>query len=356
MLLAAPGVARAELPLPTGFSEISVASGLADPTALAYAPDGRMFITEKAGRVRVVTPTGSLAAEPVIDISGHVATQTDRGLLGIAVDAAFATNGFVYLLYTYDEDPANPTAEKTSRLTRISVLPDNTVATPLTPEKVLLGTTGRAPCPAPANESDCIPSTSTSHSIGTVRADPDGTLWVGSGDGAQWSYMDPTALRTFDERSLAGKILHVDRNGQGLADHPFCPTETDLSLVCTKLYAKGFRNPFRFQLRPGATPVVGDVGWEASEELDFIEPGRSYGWPCYEGPNTTSQYRELAECKAQYASDPPTQTPPAYSYARSATRGQRDRGRAAGHVGALPGRLPERLVLRRLRLGLDQGL
>ena len=313
VLLSTPGVARADLALPDGFAEITVAKRLADPTALAYAPDGRMFVAEKSGRLRVVRADGVLASTPVIDISDHVASAGDRGLLGIAVDAAFATNRFVYLLYTYDEDPAHPAAEKTSRLTRIEVGPANTVADP---ETVLLGTTGPAPCPAPANTIDCIPSSSDSHSIGTVRADPDGTLWVGSGDGAQYNFMDPAALRTFDEQSLSGKILHVDRDGNGLLGHHFCPTVDDLGLVCTKLYAKGFRNPFRFQLRPGSTPVVGDVGWDTSEELDFVEPGRSYGWPCYEGPNHTAHYEELPQCKEQYASDPPSQTPPAYHYER----------------------------------------
>lgn len=311
----APAAARADLDLPDRFAEITVAQGLADPTALAYAPDGRMFVAEKSGRVRVVRADGSLAPAPVIDISDHVATQGDRGLLGIAVDAAFTTNRYVYLLYTYDDDPAHPAAAKTARLTRIEVRQDNTVANPSAPETVLLGTTGAAPCPAPVNTSDCIPSTSDSHSIGTVRADPDGTLWVGSGDGAQYYYRDSDALLAFDEQSMAGKILHVDRDGRGLPGHPFCLDETDLSMVCTKLYAKGFRNPFRFHLRPGATPVVGDVGWTTSEELDFVEAGRSYGWPCYEGVDQTPDYKELAECQALYA-DPPSQTPPVYHYER----------------------------------------
>ena len=194
-LLWAPGVARAALDLPAGFSEITVAKRLADPTALAYAPDGRMFVAEKSGRVRVVRADGSLAAAPVIDIRDHVATAGDRGLLGIAVDAAFATNRFVYLLYTYDERPAlDPAAAKTSRLTRIEVGLDNTVRRRR--RRSCSGRPGPAPCPAPANTSDCIPSSSDSHAIGTVRADPDGTLWVGSGDGAEYAYMDRSALRT----------------------------------------------------------------------------------------------------------------------------------------------------------------
>ncbi len=71
-------------------------------------------------------------------------------------------------------------------------------------------------CPAPSNTVDCIPSEEDSHSIGTVRSAPDGTLYVGSGDAAAYGRVDPLALRTYDERSLAGKILHVDRNGRGL--------------------------------------------------------------------------------------------------------------------------------------------
>ncbi len=176
-----------------------------------------------------------------------------------------------------------------------------------------------------------------------MRADPDGTLWVGSGDGAEYAYMDRNALRTFDEQSLSGKLLHVDRDGRGLLGHRFCPLETDLTKVCTKLYAKGFRNPFRFQLRPGSTPVVGDVGWDISEELDFVEPGRSYGWPCYEGPNRTAHYEELPQCQAQYASDPPSQTPPDYHYERpygvggAIVAGPRYTGTRYPEAGAAPG-------------------
>jgi glucose/arabinose dehydrogenase len=319
-LVSPPAAARAELTLPPGFSQVTVASGLSDPTAIAYAPDGRLFIAEKIGVVRVVNP-GSPVAHELTYIVPHVARQGDRGLLGIAVDAEFETNHYLYLLYTYETDETQSTAPKTARLTRIEVNPDNTVEHQSTPEEetVLLGKVGIPPCPAPSNDVDCIPSTSDSHSIGTVRADPDGTLWVGSGDGAGYNAMDPDALRTYDERSLSGKILHVDRNGRGLPDHPFCPDEQNLDRVCTKLYAKGFRNPFRFQLRPGAGPIAGDVGWASTEELDLLAPGESYGWPCYEGAAQTPDYQELPECQALY--DDGSQTPPAFSYDHGAGGG-----------------------------------
>ena len=130
--------------------------------------------------------------------------------------------------------------------------------------------------------------------------------------------MDPGALRTFDEQSLSGKIIHVDRQGKGLAGHPFCPEDDNLSHVCTKVYAMGFRNPFRFQLRPGgAGPVLGDVGWESYEELDLLSPGGSYGWPCYEGATHTPDYSELPKCKALYAENPPSQSPPVHTYPHS---------------------------------------
>jgi glucose/arabinose dehydrogenase len=305
------------LGLPPGFSTVEQVAGLDGPTALAYAPDGRLFVAEKAGRVRVVDPGGRLRPEPVIDISDHVNSYWDRGLLGIAVDADFATNRSIYLLYVHEANGIDPTGPKTSRLTRIRVTPDNELENPGAPESVLLGSVSQAPCPAPADTVDCIPADGFSHIIGTVRADPDGTLWLGSGDATSWRGADPQALRTYDERSLSGKIMHVDRQGRGLPGHPFCANETDLSKVCTKLYAKGFRNPFRFHLRPGGGPVVGDVGWEMREELDVTRAGRSYGWPCYEGTVRTSGYRDMPACIAQYDAGPTAHEPPAYEYAQA---------------------------------------
>ena len=182
------------------------------------------------------------------------------------------------------------------------------------PETVLLGKDGDvAPCPPPDNDLDCIPSNSDSHSIGTVRAAADGTLWVGSGDGQKYNTTDPLALRTFDETSMSGKILHIDRNGHGLPGHPFCPAETDLTKVCTKLFAKGFRNPFRFQLRGGTDPVVGDVGWNTTEEVDLTQSGHSYGWPCREGPDHTPGYRTSPSARRTTRHTTPD-TGPAYSY------------------------------------------
>ncbi len=301
---------------PTGFEERSVASGLTAPVATAWVPDGRMFIAEKRGRVKVVMPNGVLSPTPVLDISSHVYAIADRGMLGMAADSDFANNHYLYLLYVYQPAGATGNGARTSRLTRVTVNDNNTASAEVT----ILGSVGTPPCPAPSNTVDCIPADSDSHSIGTVRSDADGTLWLGSGDGSDWSRVDPRALRTYDEQSFAGKIMHIDRNGNGLPGHAFCPAETDLTKVCTKLYAKGLRNPYRFQLRSGTGPVIGDVGWEEWEEIDLVTAaGKNFGWPCYEGNNRTSGYRDLAGCTAQYANEgtPLAATPPNFQYAHS---------------------------------------
>src|SRR4249919_1007963 len=114
--------------LPFGFEESTVASGLDQPTAVAWTPDGRMLVTEKPGRVRLMTAGGQLLPNPIIDISDHVNSYWDRGLLGIAVDASFASNHYVYLLYTWDANPLNSTGPKSSRLTRVTLADDNTVS------------------------------------------------------------------------------------------------------------------------------------------------------------------------------------------------------------------------------------
>ena len=236
--------------LPTGFEERTVVSGLTAPTAVAWAPDGRMFVAEKGGKVRVVTAAGALVSAPLIDISGHVNTAGDRGLLGIAVDSSFASNKYLYLLYTYDAKTSASDQPKSSRLTRVTVNANNTASA----ETTLLGSWPTQPCPEPANNVDCIPSDSTAHSIGTVRSAPDGTLWIGSGDGSNYGGADPKAVRTHDERTLSGKIAHVDRNGNGLPGHPFCPARPTSHRSAQRCSRRAFAT--RSASRSGRTAVL----------------------------------------------------------------------------------------------------
>jgi glucose/arabinose dehydrogenase len=293
--------APAAVTVPAGFESRTLATGLDQPVQVAWAPGGRVLIATKPGLVYFLDP-GAPGAQKLLDISSHVNSFHDRGLEGIAVDSDYTSNHYLWLLYVYEPDPNTPNDQgpKTSRLTRVTVNADGTTSA----ETVVLGTVSSAPCPTPDNQIDCIPADSSSHAVGTVRSAPDGTLWVGSGDAASYGGVDQLAFRTYDERSYAGKILHVDRSGNGLPGHPFCPAgggqADDLTRVCAKAYAKGFRNPFRFELRPGAGPIVGDVGWNTREELDLISPGSNYGWPCYEGGAGTASGAQTPS----YSADP----------------------------------------------------
>ncbi len=205
-----------------------------------------------------------------------------------------------------------PDGAKVARLTYVVVNPDDTVQNPSDPEHVVLGTDETTPCPPPSNTLDCFPADALWHSVGTVRAAADGTLWVGNGESTNASTNPQLSLRAQNDVSYAGKILHVDANGHGLPGHPFCPSDNDLTHTCTKVAAKGFRNPYRFTVRSGGGLVVGDVGWSSKEEIDLISPGKDYGWPCWEG--TMFQTVGLAECDALQAQQPNPFTPPDYDY------------------------------------------
>jgi glucose/arabinose dehydrogenase/PKD repeat protein len=307
-----------------GFEAVTLAGGLTQPTAVAYAPDGRMFIALKQGGVRVVTAGGHLLSRPILDVGPHTTTSGDRGLLGLALSNTFASDGIMYLLYSYGSASVAKPDPTTARLTRVTVHPDNSVdgvsGNDLEPdETVILGELHPSSCGAPDNTADCIPSDSYTHSIGTVRVDPnDGTLWVGAGDAVDDDAAHIEALQAQDENSLAGKILHVGANGQGILGHSFCPGDADLTHNCTKVWAKGFRNPFRFTLRQVggvSRPVAGDVGWGHWEELTDVSMGSNGGWPCWEADEQPGPYKDISStCN----SSPPTPTLPFYQYSHFA--------------------------------------
>jgi glucose/arabinose dehydrogenase len=335
-LLLAVAPAHAAMQMPSGFEQRVLADnfgapGHGDPVDVAWAPDGRMFIADRNGVVFAHNPGDPPGTNtPVLDISSHVnnADLSDRGLLSVAPDKDFASNGWLYLLYTYDEDDSDSGNRKVSTLTRVTVKPDNSVVgglnsptetTILGKVPATIGTGSDGACGAPANTNDCIPSEGLSHSIGTVRVAPDGSLYVGTGDGSDYLIVDPIAQNDNNPLTYRGKIMHIDRNGNGLPGHPFCPSDTDLTHVCTKIYAAGLRNPFRFTLRPGGGLAIGDVGQNDWEEVNLSNGGEQFGWPCYEGAGPDpfhdqmgAKYSDLQWCKDMYAAN--NVTAPAFTY------------------------------------------
>ncbi|HYO55548.1 PQQ-dependent sugar dehydrogenase [Archangium sp.] len=299
--------------LPSGFSDEVFISGLEVPTNFVSLPDGRFFIAEKSGVVRVYEQ-GALLPTPLLDIRDQVNDYQDRGLMGLAVDPEFPANGFIYLLYTYDDDTLDDLEPKVGRLARYTVV--GNTASPAS-EVILLGTHVGTSCNDLPTGADCIPSDSPSHSIGHLEFAPDGTLFVTLGDAAHYDYVDDNALRAQDLDSLSGKLLRITRSGEGLPTNPFWTGEARANR--SKVFSYGLRNPYRFHLRPGtSTPYLGDVGWNQYEEINVATAGANFGWPCYEGPERQGGYEPKAVCQALYAQGPSAVKMPLYFWDHSA--------------------------------------
>jgi glucose/arabinose dehydrogenase/PKD repeat protein len=296
-----------------------VAGGFDRAISFDYLPNGRILVAEKVGRIWRVNADGT-GRTLLLDLSGKIQNERERGLEGIAVASDFASSRRVYFVYTYLVNPLNPSGPQALRLSSVQLDGSDNVVNPAAPETVILGKDATGPCPPVTNRRDCPASIAATHQGGTVISDPDGTLWVGYGDSNLPESPGNQVFRTYNPESTAGKLLHIDRNGNGLEGHPFCKKVKDLTRTCTKVYARGFRNPFRFVLTPGGDPIVADVGWNAREEINLIKKGRNYGWPCMEGSIPTPFYRERKRCQNLY-DDPGKLERPIYDYPNNAKLG-----------------------------------
>lgn len=335
LVSSAPTRAKADTVLPPSFTTEAVVSGLQLPMAVAWTPDGRMFIAQKGGQVRVFR-NGTLLPGNFIDLSAQVNHFADHGLLGIAVHPNFPATPYVYLLFTYDPPgvESDGGGERVSRLMRVSASPSNLdVALPGS-EMILLGKnsilenigdpklkngvfaqglSGPPSCDINGKPiEDCLASDTQTHSIGTVRFGIDGSLFVGNGEGASAQYLDVRALRAQDLDSLGGKVLRIDPiTGDGYADNPFY--DGDPKHNRSKVWNYGMRNPFRFTINPVSGEVfIGDVGWANWEEANTGR-GKNFGWPCYEGNDKRSARQ------SNYQSSPDTQAACAQLYSKGSS-------------------------------------
>src|SRR5262245_43833977 len=115
--LALVPAARA-ITLPAGFTD-ELVTGLGAPTALAFTSDGRLLITTQTGQIRVYQ-NGALVLSPALDLSGKLCSNSERGLLGIAVDPFFASNGYVYVYYTFAKFGVCDTNTATAPVNRVA--------------------------------------------------------------------------------------------------------------------------------------------------------------------------------------------------------------------------------------------
>src|SRR5207244_12775597 len=123
--------------------------------------------------------------------------------------------------------------------------------------------------------------------------------------------VDDLALRGQNLDSLAGKLLHIDRTGNGFPTNPFF--NGNASANRSKVWDYGLRNPYRFNLKPTTNvPYIGQVGWNSWEDIYVGVPGRNFGWPCYEGNFQQAGYSAFSTCQALYSAG--GRTAPLYSY------------------------------------------
>ncbi|MFD7159847.1 PQQ-dependent sugar dehydrogenase [Kribbella sp. NPDC059898] len=343
---------------PSAFSEQVVFSGLNSPTNVAFSPDGRVFVAEKSGLIKVFSSLDDPNPKVYADLRTEVYNYWDRGLLGIALHPNFPTDPRIYVLYTHDgliggptpkwgtpdtdadpcPSPPGPTARGCLASARLSVLNANGA------EQVLV-------------EDWC--QVFPSHSIGSIEFGPDGMLYAGGGDGGSFSYVDygqngnppsdlspdnpcgdgpaavgakltaPTAeggalraqdLRTpNDPTTLDGSIIRIDPDtGQAAPGNPLS-SSTDPN--ARRIVAEGLRNPMRLTFRPGTNELwIGDVGYSTWEEIDRIADPKAgvtnFGWPCYEGPAQQPAYAaaKLNICQNLYAAGPSAVAQPYYAY------------------------------------------
>ncbi len=228
----------------------ALVKGLETPWAIAFAPDGRIFITERPGRIRIVK-NGQLESDPWM--AWEVVAVREAGLLGLALDPQFAKNGFVYVAYTYRASAGR----FQNRLARLREDPTTGKGKM---DKILLdGVAGN-----------------NNHDGGRVKFGPDGKLYWTMGDAQN------TALSQ-NLSSLNGKILRLNPDGSIPGDNPF-PN--------SPVYSYGHRNPQGLAWQPGTGRLYatehGPSGFQGCcrDEVNYIEPGKNYGWPVIRGEQT----------------------------------------------------------------------
>jgi len=348
-----PGPAGAAT-LPTGFRDTVGLSGLTNPTVLQFAPDGRIFVGQKNGVIKVFQSLTDMNPITVADLSTQVDDYWDRGLLGLAVPANFPTNPYLYVLYAYDAPiggtaptwndtcltPPGPTTDGclvSARLSRLQISGNVMTGS----EQVLIN-----------DWCQQYPS----HSVGTLLFGRDGYLYASGGDGASFNNVDygqygatyagdkanpcgdppgaaGTALtppgaeggalrsqsvrRTDGPATLDGAVLRIDpTTGAGVAGNPFISSP---DANARRIVAYGLRNPFRITQRPGTDELwVGDVGWNTWEEINrVVSPttATNLGWPCYEGSSPQGGYQGagLSQCSSLYPT-PGSVVSPYYAY------------------------------------------
>src|SRR5215217_3670575 len=265
----APGAVK----LPSGFALSTVVGHVDNGTDMEFAPDGRLFVNNQPGLVRIVKPGQKLVT--FLDISAKVDDSSERGLMEIAFDPEFSKNHYVYLYYTRKATSMTPAHNE---VVRITAKGDKAVPGS---ERLILR----------------LPNLKTErHMGGSLEFGKDGKLYISVGEN---NLKDPAQSL----KSTLGKILRINKDGTIPTDNPFYKKTSGNNRA---IWALGFRNPFRFAVKPGTGTIfindVGSGGGHAYEEINRGAKGANYGWPAHEGPESASKYK-----------------PPLYAYGHGST-------------------------------------
>jgi glucose/arabinose dehydrogenase len=281
--------------VPPEFRERVVARGFNLPTDFAFLPKGDVLVSQKNGVVWRVTP-GRPGRAIVLDLRPRIDTADYRGLITVAVSPRFAVNRTIYVLYVRKQRGVGARATTVARFSAFELSADGWRPPR---ERVLIGTATVPTCSRVPATADCLAS-DHDHVGGQIAFARDGTIYLATGDGGGHdNRVEMSALRAQDPDALAGKILHIDPNGNGVPRNPWW--NGDPRANRSKVWAIGLRNPFRLTLDPrSSTPIVGDVGRRAYEEIDVAPRGSNLGWPCFEGRTRTALYAQTKTCVALY--------------------------------------------------------
>jgi glucose/arabinose dehydrogenase len=246
--------------VPAGFVDELVTSGLDRPVAMAFAPDGRLFITEQGGAVRVVKG-GSLRSTPFVSL--NVDSTGERGLLGLALHPNFAVNSLLYVYHTVPGTPPH------NRVTRFTASGD--VAQPGSAATIL--------------DLDNL-STKTNHNGGAIHFGKDGKIYVTVGENG-----NPSNAQSLLNR--LGKMLRINSDGSIPIDNPssFAGIAGSTTGKNRAIWAVGLRNPFTFAIQPDSGRIfINDVGERSFEEINLGVKAANYGWPATEGPTSNTNF------------------------------------------------------------------
>ncbi|MEY2433601.1 MAG: hypothetical protein QOC92_3326 [Acidimicrobiaceae bacterium] len=249
-LVVGPPAPAGAATVPAGFVETTF-GGLSAPTAMAFAPDGALYVAEQSGALRVLR-NGAMNGQPFVTLS--VDSNGERGLLGVAFAPGFPAVNRVYVYYTVPGSPPH------NRVSWFAANGDVAAGG----EHVIIDLPNLGP---------------TNHNGGALHFGVDGALYIGVGENANGANAQNLA-------TPLGKLLRVTADGDAAAGNPFAdgPGGND-----DRVWAYGLRNPFTFNIRPSDGHLfINDVGANRFEEIDDGVAGANYGWPQTEGPTNAA--------------------------------------------------------------------